>query len=506
MCSVRNVDATQDLVEKLGDTVAPLTPEKQRELKRTLYIRLMSLLIVINLWLFIDKATLSYGSLLGLMEETGINGTQYNDLATIFYTGYIVAQVPGHYLMQRLPLGRFVSVAIFLWSVIIFLHCTAESFGALVPLRFLLGVTEAVLVPAMEVTMGMFFTPLEYAEVQPIWWISCMACPIPAGFMAYGLLWSQSPIRPWKFFMITTGGVSLLLSIVCWFYYPDNPARARMLSVEDRIHVIRKVHAATRSSIEQKTVKMSQVKETLRDPVSWLFFLAAFCLMIANNLQYQQSLIFLGMGVSTFGSTLVSVAGGGVAVAACILGWLLLRWFPNKGAYLGTFFCLPSIACGIGMVALPWSNRTGLLACLTLGGNTFGVTYVIMLAWASSSAAGYTKKLLRNVFFMVGYGISNIISPQIWVSRDGPRYYGAWIAQILVSWVMTPVILLVIRYILSRRNAERRKWIAEQAALGEHGHGYVERKLDDGRVTREQVDVSILDLTDIENKFFIYPL
>lgn len=88
--------------------------------------------------------------------------------------GYIVAQLPGHYLMQRLPLGKFVSVSIFLWSVIIFLHCTAKNFGGLVPLRFFLGVTEAVLVPAMEVTMSMFFTPTEFAEVQPIWWISCM--------------------------------------------------------------------------------------------------------------------------------------------------------------------------------------------------------------------------------------------------------------------------------------------------------------------------------------------
>lgn len=35
----------------------------------------------------IDKATLSYASILGLFEETGINQTQYNNLNTLFYVG-----------------------------------------------------------------------------------------------------------------------------------------------------------------------------------------------------------------------------------------------------------------------------------------------------------------------------------------------------------------------------------------------------------------------------------
>lgn len=35
----------------------------------------------------VDKATLSYASILGLFEETGIGNTQYNNLNTMFYVG-----------------------------------------------------------------------------------------------------------------------------------------------------------------------------------------------------------------------------------------------------------------------------------------------------------------------------------------------------------------------------------------------------------------------------------
>ncbi|KAK9234018.1 putative allantoate permease of the major facilitator superfamily [Lipomyces kononenkoae] len=504
--SKRAADVTLELVEKYGDSFEPLTPNAERRLRWKLYLWIVGLVSVVNLWLFIDKATLAYGSLLGIFEETGLTDTEYNNLNTLFYTGYIIAQAPGHYLIQRLPLGKFVAATIFVWSLIVFLHCTAKSYGALIPLRFFLGFSESVLVPAMEMTMNMFFTPSEVIRVQPVFWIACMGSPIPAGFVAYGLLFSKSSVLPWKFFMIITGGVSFLLAIYSWFYYPDNPTKAKFLSLEEKFHTIQRVHHATKSSIEQKTFKPYQVREALTDPVSWLFTLAVFCLMIANNLAYQQNLLFLKIGVSDLGSTLVSVAGGGFAVVCCIVATIGLTYFRNRSAFWGTFWCLPAVAGGIGMVALDWDKKISLLACMLLAGNTFGITYIVALGWTSTSAGGYTKKLVRNVLWMGGYGVSNIISPQIWVARDAPRYYGAWIAQIVVSWVGTPLCLLAIHWILSRRNKERREWIAAQEALGNKPTGLVEESDDEGKAVNVEVDISLLDLTDLENKYFIYEL
>ncbi|KKA21767.1 allantoate permease of the major facilitator superfamily [Rasamsonia emersonii CBS 393.64] len=497
--SERYADVTLGFVKQYAHTVEPLTPEKEARLLRKLYLSIMTLLLILNLMLFVDKATLSYASLLGIFDDTHINQTEYNNLNTLFYVGYIIAQAPGHYLMQRLPLGRFVGATVFLWAVIVFLHCAAYNYGGLIALRFFLGAVEATLVPAMEITLGMFFTPAEQGLLQPLFWTSCMGAPIPTGFIAYGLLYSRSYVPPWKLFMIVTGGITLLLAVYSWFFYPSNPVDAKFLSTEEKVWTIQRVHDATRSSIEQKRFKPHQFWETIRDPVSWLFVLQAFTLMIANNLAYQQNLLFLGIGVSDLGSTLVGVAGGGFAVACCIIATFLLRRFPNNNAYWATVWCLPAIAGGIGMVTVPWNQEIGLLACLTLASNTFGIAYIIGLGWTTSSAAGYTKKLTRNVLFMAGYGIANLISPQIWVARDAPRYYPAWIVQIVISWVGTPVILLIIRWILSRRNAERRAWIAAQEESGKHAVGFVEKTNEEGRPVKVEVEVSLLDLTDLEN-------
>lgn len=158
------------------------------------------------------------------------------------------------------------------------------------------------------------------------------------------------------------------------------------------------------------------------------------------------------------------------------------------------------------MCALQWDSKLSLLACLILAGSTFGITYIIALGWTTSTSAGYTKKLARNVFFMAGYGIANLISPQIWASRDAPRYYPAWVVQIVISWTGTPLILIIIHFILKRRNAERYEWIAEQERLGKTRTGVIDRVTEDGAKVQVEVDVSLLDLTDGENKYFIYPL
>lgn len=423
--------------------------------------------------------------------------------------GYIVAQWPGHYAMQRLPFGKFVAGLVFMWGVTLLLHCVATRYAGLVVLRLSLGAAESVVVPAMEMTIGMFFNRREQSFLQPVLWITSALAPVCAAFISYGLLWSHSNILPWKLFMIITGGVSTLLSILVWFRYPSNPGEAKFLTLEEKVHAIKRVHESSQSSIEQKQFKRPHFIETLRDPVSWLFALQSFTLMMSNNLTYgQQNLITQALGVDDLGSTLVAAAGGGFGVAVCIAGVYALRWWPSNLALHGLAWCIPAIAGGIGMVAVNWDAKLAMLACLLLAGHTYGNTYIIALGWTTSSASGYTKKLTRNVMFMVGYSIANLCSPQIWVPKDAPRYYGAWIAQIVVSWTSTPVILFIIRYILKRRNAERKAWAAsltEEERLA-HEFGEVEQYDTDGSVVRRKVDITMLDLSDLENRFFIYPI
>ncbi|CEF79759.1 unnamed protein product [Fusarium graminearum] len=498
-------DVTLRLIEEHGDHAEPLSPEEEKKVRRKLYLRLVGLLSTINIMLFIDKSTLGYAAILGLFEETGISQAQYNNLNTMFYVGYLAFLWPGHYLMQRLPFSKFIAGIIFTWSIVIFLHCVATRYAGLIVLRLALGAAEGVVVPALEMTIGMFFNRAEQSFLQPILWITCQGAPIVTGFIAYGLLWTSGPVLPWKLLHIVTGGITFILSIWVWFDYPSNPAEARFLTLQEKIHIIKRVQQSQQSSIEQKQFKRSQFIETLKDPVSWLFALQAFTLMYCNNLTYgQKNLLVTSLGVTPLESTLVAVAGGGFGIVNCVIAAFALWKYPRNLALHCTLWCIPAIAGGIGMVTVPWDRTIGLLACMFLAAHTYGVAYIIALGWTNSSAAGYTKKLTRNVMFMIGYSAGNLVSPQIWVASAKPRFYGAWSSMIVISWFGTPVILWIIHFILARRNEIRKERI--NAAGENDGYHYVEQLDEGGRLVKVKVEVAMLDLTDLENESFIYPL
>ncbi|CAC36910.1 cysteine transmembrane transporter [Schizosaccharomyces pombe] len=496
------LDETFSFMQEAKD-LEPLTPKQDKRLRWKLYFTVLVMLMILDMMLYIDKATLSYSSILGLFEDTHINSNQYNDINTLFYVGFVIGQIPGHMLLQRFPVSKFVAASTALWTIIIFLHCAAYNFSGLMALRFFLGLVESSLLPTMEATIGMFFPHSEQALLQPFFYISCYGCNIPAGFIAYGVQYAKNTISPWKLFMIIVGGITFFLTIGLFFYYPDNTSTARFLTKKERLYTVDRVRRSNHSGIESKTFKKYQVIEALKDPVTWLFTFHVFCNQLSNNLAYQQNLLFTSLNVSDLNSTLVGVASAGYNCVSAIIATYMMSVIKNQSAFHGAIWYIPSIAGGIACVAMSWDHKIGELAAIIIASN-FGIPFIISLGWTTASCAGYTKKLTRGVMFMIGYAIANIIGPQMWQSRDAPRYYPAWIVQIVIAWSVSPFVLLIIRWILVRRNKKRlalleqnkeqyeKTWIETIDSSGNHVSGFYEN--------------SMLDLTDQENLSFIYPL
>lgn len=493
----KDADDTLKFQDKYDAQVPEITASQETKLSRKVTLFIIGFTALVDLLLYMDKATLSYASLFEFWEDTGLNQDKYNNVNTIFYVGFIIGQIPGNYLIQKLPIGRFLFILVSLWTVIIFLHCTAFNYSGVMALRFFLGLVESVVIPLLNVTMGQFLTANEKAASSPLFFSTCLGVTIPTGFIAYGVMFIKSPVALWKIFLIIIGSLTFLLGVLVFFFYPNNPATAKFLSIEERIWTIRRVQATTGSAIEQKYFKKYQCVEAMKDPITWLFGLYMMLINLANNLPFQQNLLFTEIGgVSNLDSTLVSVASGGFSVVCCLIASLILLKVNNASAWSSVFWMLPSLVGSIAAVSLPWDNKIGLLAVVCMASPTFGIPLIIMFSWNYTSCSGYTKKMTRNGIMMGGYAIGNIISPQLWRGKDAPRYVPAWIVQIVLSFIVAPMISILIYFTLKRRNQTRLANLTEDEKLG-----VIQQ---DGKEVL--VNVASLDLTDLENKAFIYPL
>jgi ACS family allantoate permease-like MFS transporter len=109
------------------------TKEEERRVMRKVDIRMVLLMLIINGIQFVDKnvsiiykyilanfrltnKTLSNAGTYGIQTQAHLAGQEFSLLVTIFYIGYLVAQYPVNLLMQRYPVGKFLTVNFVLWG------------------------------------------------------------------------------------------------------------------------------------------------------------------------------------------------------------------------------------------------------------------------------------------------------------------------------------------------------------------------------------------------------
>lgn len=496
--SSRDADVTLEFLRQHDSEVPEITGEQEKRLSRKVVWIIVPLCALIDFALYADKATASYTSIFGMWKDTHLTQNMYNNSTTLFYVGFIVGQINLIFL-QKFPVGQVMTTLGFLWTLIIYLHTVAVNHQGIYALRFFLGFVEAIAIPALNTTMGQFLTAEEKSWTASLFYTSCLGNEIIVGFIAFGLLHAHPSIAIWKLFMIVIASISMVVTVLIALLYPSNPTNARFLNLKEKIWVIRRVQKTTGSSIEQKIIKKHQIWEAFKDPISWLFCAFFFCNQLSNNLVYQEKLLFKQLGVSTLGSTLVSVAYGGFSVTCAIIASVLIRKKRDFTAYSVAIWTMFPLVGGIAMVCLPWERKLTLLAMICLCAPK-GVAWILMFSWNSTTVSGYTKKVTRNAMVMFWYGIANIIAPQLWQAKDGPRYYTAWIVQIIFAFFLAPISALVIRFILKRRNERRIAASGTEPALG-----IITDSSDECR-TSFKANLALLDLTDLENERFIYPL
>lgn len=499
LVDIHEADVTLDFMRIHDLEVPEITPEQEKKLARKVIWYVLGITFLVNMVMYMDKATLSYSSILGLWETTHIGQDQYNNINTLFYVGFFIGQLPGTYFVQRFPLSKVLFGIAILWSIHIFLICAAYNYAGLMALRFFLGFLEALAVPLLTTTNGMFMTKDERAATQPIFYASCMSSPIPIGFIAYGVIYANVSFQGYRLLNIIIGVLTLILAAVVWFFYPDNPSTAKFLTLEEKVWVIRRVQRTQLNTIEQKKFKKSHAVEALKDPVSWLFVGYFLLQQLANNLPYQQTILYEQMGgISNLDSTLVTVAGAGYAVLWSVGASLFMYIFPNTSFFTAIWSLAPAWVGSVVAVSLNLNNSIGMLAAICMASQSFGVSWIVVFGLTSSTAgSSYSKRVTRNAMVLCAYSVANIISPQLWQARDAPRYVPAWVVQIVLSFSVAPALVGIAWFILHRRNKKRLADIKDGDRIG-----YV--KDDSGE--KIAVDIATLDLTDLEDKTFIYPL
>ena len=393
------------------DTVSEMTnitdTTGDKQLRRRLDLYLMPLLTISFLLQFLDKQTLSLASVMGLIQELDLRGTEYSWSGSIFYFGYLTLSYPAAYLMVRFPLAQFLAICCVAWATVLACHAAASNFTGLAVTRFFLGAAESSLAPGFGLIIASFYTRAEQPFRLGIWFLGASVGTMFGGLFGYAVAHIHSSVLSnWQWLFVILGIVTFLWGVLLFFFLPSSPKDARFLSAEQKIRAIARISENQTGLNEDHHWKWAQAIEALTDPKIWLVVIYQLAIAIPNGaVTTFMSLVIAGLGFSRFEVYLLQMPVGFIHGCAALTSTYICSRVKNARCWVGMALNVIAI---MGTILVRYGPNTGAKLFGFFSFVVFGSGIPIGQSMIASNVAGYTKKSVASAMMFFAYCVGNI--------------------------------------------------------------------------------------------------
>ncbi|EID80636.1 MULTISPECIES: MFS transporter [Rhodococcus] len=254
--------------QKIGKST---TVAAQASKARVLIAVMLFVTVVIN---YMDRANLSI-AMPAIADEMDLSKAQQGLLLSAFGWTYAALQIPGGWLVDRIPPRLLYPACLILWSVATAFMGVIGGFVALIALRLLVGVFEAPAYPINNRVATAWYPERERATVIGFYTSGQF---IGLALLTPFLSWLQS-VLSWHWVFIVTGTIGAVWGAV-WYAFYREPRDSRANDAE--IDLIRDggglVDLADEQQPERPAVTRNDVATVLGRRKLWGIYLGQFCL------------------------------------------------------------------------------------------------------------------------------------------------------------------------------------------------------------------------------------
>ena len=239
------------------------TSTEHAELAPRRWMRLMPIVFVTYSLAYLDRVNYGFGAAGGLAKTLGITGSASSLfslpslLSALFFLGYFLFQIPGANYAERHGAKRLVFWTLIVWGILASLTGIITNILLLSIDRFLLGIAESIVLPAMLVFLTHWFTRRERSRANTFLILGNPVTVLWASILSgYLIQWLG-----WQWMFILEGIPSIIWAFIWLRLVEDRPANAAWLPAGEGEEIERALDN------EQQGIK--QVKnywEALRSP------------------------------------------------------------------------------------------------------------------------------------------------------------------------------------------------------------------------------------------------
>ncbi|KAJ5558885.1 hypothetical protein N7461_002857 [Penicillium sp. DV-2018c] len=445
-----------------GGPALRYTLEEEREVVKIFDRRLVPFLALLYLLSFLDRSNIGNAKIAGLQDDLHLTSSQYEWLLTAFYITYILFEWMT--LMYRLvPPHIYISLCVCGWGLVASFQCLASSFGGLVVLRALLGITEAAFGPGVPFYLSLFYRRHELAFRNGLF---ISAAPLATSFassLAYLIVKfsSDGPISPWRTLFLVEGFPSVIVAVFAWYLIPDTPGRARFLSRRQRV--------VAQQRLEESTVDYQQsygsqfnwreVLKTAADPKAYIAAIMFFsCNVAFSSMPVFLPTIIKDMGYTSLQAQALSAPPYLVAFVVVLLTAYASDRNRSRSPYLIAHTLISSLsyltiaATGYFHTHLPpWLSTFIRYACVYPAVAGFFSSITLIITWSMDNRVEKEGKGASIAILNIIGQCGPLLGTRLYPDTDGPWYIRG-MATCSFFMIVVAVLAVGLRILLQRLN------------------------------------------------------
>lgn len=177
-------------------------------------------------------------------------------------------------ILVKLPTGKVLAAAIFLWGSALSIMTACTDFPSLLGLRFMLGSFESMIAPCCVAITQMWWRRSEQTLRTSYWNAMNGLTSVFGSLITYGLghIHSTTLYRYQTIFLFC-GLLTVLYSVVVLVLMPDSPMEAKYLTERERLIATERLRA-NQMGIAARHWRWDHVIEVMLDLKTWCWFVA----------------------------------------------------------------------------------------------------------------------------------------------------------------------------------------------------------------------------------------
>ncbi|MDP4085297.1 MAG: MFS transporter [Bacillota bacterium] len=302
------------------------------------WLKIIPVAFVMYMLAYIDR--INVGILMPFIQkDLHTSASAAGDIAGIFFVGYVIFQIPGGILASKWSAKKIVFILMILWGITSTACGFVQTEGQLKFMRFLLGVAEGGVWPAVLVLLANWFTIKERARANAFW----MAClPVSAMVMAplSGLLLGYFD---WKTIFIIQGIPPIIWAFVWYFLVIDQPKDAKWLAKDDKDSLIKELENEKKSSVKSEGFSAAFKNKTV-----WGLVFMYFCWMTG----FYGYTLWVPSVVGTFTKSPATLGWlTAIPFTCALIGMVINSMWSDKRLNRVQHVAVPLVIAAITMVA-----------------------------------------------------------------------------------------------------------------------------------------------------------